>query len=239
MGPVRQPLFVFPGEVLYVADNGRIPRWLFEVEAHGIGSEGFGALCREDCELVESAFIQAGDKELPDPASWVEPHGVVSAVPFVKWAHDGHSPRVGGPDGKESAPASVYGSEVSSQMLEDLKVLPLADEMALQLSQKWPEAVGIPAFPGVFPPSGSYPVGRFPVLFRDIHLEKSFREDPPGLEGSSFGENLNVSGSGFKETHPYLAPFLEMGAQKREGVFRESLCKFLEPCRKVHACSPH
>ncbi len=134
--PRRHPGLVGPREVRRAADDRRGRRPQLGAEADRVGLERQQlAAGADDFVLVDRAFAQRRDEDLPDAGADALAHHVATAIPAVEVADDGDASRVRRPDGEVHARDALVLDRVRAEPVVEPDVRAFADEPVVERPQ--------------------------------------------------------------------------------------------------------
>ena len=174
-----------------------------------------------DLELVNLAFAEIGNEDLPDSGGSAVPHGMPAAVPVIEVAGHADTLGVGRPDGEVNSAEAFMGSQVGPQPLVVAEMRALAQKVKVEIGEHRLESIGIDELPAVCPSwfstSSRYMNGsgrsvntawKKPVRVNSLHGNQHARlalqpDRPPRLADRASGRNARITQS--------LAPSMPSG----------------------------
>src|SRR5207245_9338258 len=129
--------------VARTAHDARRARRLLGGEGHRVGFEPQVALAAEELELVTRARLDPGHEQLPHAGGPERAHRVNATVPPVEVADHAHGACIGRPHRERRAVDALVLAHVRAEVVPELLVATLADEVEVELTERWPEAVRV------------------------------------------------------------------------------------------------
>ncbi len=150
------PVLVVPAIAAQVAHHARGLGRVLRAEAHRVGLQRQQpAVAGDDLVLVERAFSDIGQEDLPYARGPTAAHRVAPAVPAVEVSHHRDALRVRRPDGEMRALRALVLHHMRAQRRPEPLVRALAQQVLVHLADHRAEAVWILAFPLRTPPAAA------------------------------------------------------------------------------------
>ena len=156
-----QPIVVLPVDVRFSDDARCGGRRRLERECKGVALERHAVASRtDDLVLVECAFADARQKQLPDPGLDAPSHRVAAAVPGIEVAHDADAAGIGRPYREDDARYAVDDDRMCAEPLVEPLMAAFGEQMRIELTEVGRKPIGVVNLPAMGASAQAKLVGR-------------------------------------------------------------------------------
>src|SRR5258705_10142138 len=149
LGALGNPRGVIPLIGIQVGDDRTGLRAQLGAEGVGIGLErDHVSVGADDFVFVDGAFIQFGDKKLPNSGGAASAHRIYTAIPMIEIANYADAATAGRPDGEIDAAHTFESLNVCAELIVGVVVAAFAHQVQIEFAEEEWEGVSIELLEG-------------------------------------------------------------------------------------------
>src|SRR6267154_1959999 len=135
LGALSDPSGVIPLIGIQIGDDGAGLRAQLGAEGVGVGLErDHVSVGADDFVLVDGAFVQFGDKKLPNSGGAASAHRIYSAVPMIEIANYADPAAAGRPDREIDAAHAFESLNVRAELVVGVIVAAFTHQVQIELA---------------------------------------------------------------------------------------------------------